>query len=81
MLVIFLMMIWEQNWSLMLPLILSLLFAVVASLWATHSLGDALQHIIVGLTTSAENVTSATTQITSSSQSLAEISSEQAAAI
>jgi methyl-accepting chemotaxis protein len=35
----------------------------------------------MGLTVSAENVTSATTQITASSQSLAEVSSEQAAAI
>jgi methyl-accepting chemotaxis protein len=81
MVTIFFMMLWEHNWSLMLPLILTLLFAVVASLWASHSLANALQHIIGELTANAENVTSAATQITPSSQSLAEVSSEQAAAI
>lgn len=81
MLIIFFIMIWEHSWNLMLPLILTLAFAVVASLWASHSLANTLRHIIVGLMANAENVTSAATQITSSSQSLAEVSSEQAAAI
>jgi methyl-accepting chemotaxis protein len=81
MITIVFMMIWKHNWSLILPLILTLLFAVVASLWASRSLANALQHIIGGLTANAENVTAAATQITSSSQSLAEVSSEQAAAI
>ncbi|MBW2645238.1 MAG: hypothetical protein JRE23_03480 [Deltaproteobacteria bacterium] len=81
MLVMFIVMIQQQNQALLAPLLLTVLSAVVAPMWASYALGAVLKQNITGLRSGTENIASAAVQIASASQSLAEGSSEQAASI